>query len=160
MMADIHSIGGPGGVNPSRPEKNQNTNHANNKGPSFSDVLNKTSHAGGAGHASDTPAAGNTSSIPPTYIGPVESASSVRETVHQASDEFFRLLDSFQSELGNPASSLKDIAPMMRDMETYRDQLMNEISALPQDDPGKGLLEEMIVMITSESAKFHRGDYI
>ncbi len=159
-MADIHSIGGPGGVNPGRPEKNQNTDHANNKGPSFSDVLNKTSHAGGAGHASDTPAAGNTSSIPPTYIGPVESASSVRETVHQASGEFFRLLDSFQSQLVNPASSLKDIAPMMRDMEAYRDQLTNEISALPQGDPGRGLLEEMIVMITSESAKFHRGDYI
>lgn len=155
----IHSVGGPGGIDPSRSEKSQNTN-SGKKGLSFSDILDKTESPGGASKAGATPAAENTSAIPPAYIGPLASPTSVRDSVLRASGEFFDLMESFQSQLGSPASSLKDIAPLMSQMETQRDQLMNEISALPKGDTGRGILEEMASVISSESAKFHRGDYI
>ena len=69
-------------------------------------------------------------------------------------------MESFQSQLGSPESSLKDIEPLVRHMESYQGKLMQEINSLPQDDPGRGLLEEMAMMVSSESAKFQRGEYI
>ncbi len=76
------------------------------------------------------------------------------------SSEFLNLIDSFQTQLGNPDASLKEVEPLMRDLELLRDKLMGELEALPQGDPGRGILEEMAGLVTSESAKFHRGDYI
>jgi hypothetical protein len=161
-MSDInsvHSVGGPGGIDPSRPDKSQNKTNGN-KGPSFSDVLDKTAGAAGTGPAGGALASGNTPAIPPAYIGPVESATPVAEIVHRTSDEVLNLLESLQSQLNNPAASMKEIAPMMRGLETHRDRLMNQIDSLPKDNPGRSILEEMASMITSESAKFHRGEYI
>ncbi len=155
----VHSVGGPGGIDPSRPERSQNKINGN-KGPSFSDVLDKTAGATGAGPAGGALAAGNTPVIPPAYIGPVESATPVAEIVHRTSDEVLKLLESLQLQLNNPAASMKEIAPVMRGLETQRDQLMDQIDSLPKDNPGRNILEELASVISSESAKFHRGGYI
>jgi len=69
-------------------------------------------------------------------------------------------MESFQTELGSPESSMKDIEPLVRHMESFQSKLMEEANVLPQNDPGRGLLEEMAVMVSSESAKFQRGEYI
>ncbi len=85
-MADIPSIqpaGGPGSLDPSRPGKSDKSTG----GPSFSDVLDRTSKVGGAGQA--TPSQGPASPHPPAYIGRVESAPAVQDTVSRASDESF-----------------------------------------------------------------------
>ena len=156
-MADIHSIqppGGSGATDPSRPGKNDKSV----KGPSFSDVLDKTHPAAGAGAAGQI--AGATGPLPPAYIGPVESAPAAQESVARVSEEFFSLIDSFQTQLGNPGASLKEVEPLMRDLELLRDKLLGEVESLPKGDPGRGILEEMAGLVTSESAKFNRGDYI
>ena len=155
----IHSVGGPGGVDPSRPEKSQNKTNGS-KGLSFSDVLDKTAGASGTGAAGGASGTANTSAIPPAYIGPVEAATPIAEIVHQKSDEVLKLLESLQSQLNNPDASMKEISPMMQGLEVHRDQLMNQIDSLPKDNPGRSILEEIAGIITSESAKFHRGDYI
>lgn len=154
----VHSVGGPGGIDPGRPEKTQKS--SDNKGPSFSDVLNKTAGASRGAASGGTPPAGGVSPVPPAYIGPVESAGSDRETVHRTSEEVLGLLESLREELKNPAASMKDIAPLMLGLEARRDQLINEIDGLPAGDAGRMLLEEMAGVLTSESAKFHRGEYI
>ncbi|MDP7167237.1 MAG: hypothetical protein QF701_05700 [Nitrospinota bacterium] len=156
-MADIPSIqpaGGPGSLDPSRPGKSDKSTG----GPSFSDVLDRTSKVGGAGQA--TPSQGPASPHPPAYIGRVESAPAVQDTVSRASDEFFRLLESYQGQLGNPDASLKDIEPLVQDMALYQGRLMDDIKSLPEGDPGRGIPEEMAGMVTSETAKFYRGEYI
>ncbi len=156
-MADIPSIqpaGGSGATDPGRPGKNDKSI----QGPSFSDVLDKTSQAGAAGAAGQIP--GAPGPLPPAYIGPVESAPAARESVARVSEEFFRLFDTYQTRLGSPDASLKEVEPLMRDLELLRDKLMGELEALPQGDPGRGILEEMAGLVTSESAKFNRGDYI
>ncbi len=155
----VHSVGGPGGVDPSRPDKNQNKTNGN-KGPSFSEVLDKTEGAAGTGPAGGALASGNTPAIPPAYLGPVESATPVAEIVRRASDEGLKLLESLQSQLNNPAASMREIAPVMRGLETHRDQLKIQIDSLPKDNPGRSILEEIAGVITSESAKFHRGEFI
>ena len=48
----------------------------------------------------------------------------------------------------------------MRDLELLQGKLMGELEALPEGDPGRSILEEMAGLVTSESAKFNRGDYI
>ncbi len=97
---------------------------------------------------------------PPAYIGRVENAPAVQDTVSRASDEFFQLLESYQGQLGNPDASLKDIEPLVQDMALYQGRLMNDIKSLPEGDPGRGILEEMAGMVTSETTKFYRGEYI
>lgn len=156
-MSDIHSIqpaGGAGSIEPSKAGKNDKS--AN--GPAFSDILDQTSRTGNSGQAGGVQ--GASSPHPPTYIGKVESAPGAKESVQRVSEEFFQIMESFQTQLGSPEASMKDIEPLVRHMESYQGKLMEEINSLPQNDPGRGLLEEMAVMVSSESAKFQRGEYI
>ena len=156
-MADIHSIqpaGGAGSLEPGKTGKNDKPTN----GPAFSEILDKTSQADKSSQVGGVQ--GASSPHPATYIGKVESAPAAKESVQRVSEEFFRIMESFQSQLGSPESSLKDIEPLVRHMEPYQGKLMQEINSLPQDDPGRGLLEEMAMMVSSESAKFQRGEYI
>lgn len=156
-MADINSIqpaGGAGSLEPGRTGKNGKSAG----GPAFSDILDQTSQADKTGQAGGIQ--GTSSPHPATYIGKVESAPGAKESVQRVSEEFFQIMESFQTQLGSPESSMKDIEPLVRHMESYQGKLMEEINSLPKDDPGRGLLEEMAVMVSSESAKFNRGEYI
>ncbi len=156
-MSDIQSIqpaGGSGGIEPGRTGKPDKSS----EGPSFSDVLDKTKKVDNAGQVDGTSRLA--SPHPPAYIGPVDKAEGIQETVQRSSEEFFRLFDKFQNDLGNSQSSMKDIAPLILDMERYRTQVANDIKSLPEGDPGRSILEEMAVMVTAETAKFNRGEYI
>ena len=62
--------------------------------------------------------------------------------------------------MGNPDASLKDIEPLVQDMALYQGRLMDDIKSLPEGDPGRGIPEGMAGMVTSETAKFYRGEYI
>jgi hypothetical protein len=156
-MSDIHSIqpaGGAGSLEPGKVGKNDKSVN----GPAFSDILDQTSRADKSGQVGGVQAAA--SPHPATYIGKVESAPGAKESVQRVSEEFFKIMESFQTELGSPESSMKDIEPLVRHMESFQSKLTEEANVLPQNDPGRGLLEEMAVMVSSESAKFQRGEYI
>ena len=125
---------------------------------SFSDVLNKTKTADVTGQAGGTSRLDSPN--PPAYIGPVDKAEGTQETIQRSSEDFFRLFDTLHNKLGDSQSSMKDIAPLIRGLEHYQSQLISDLKSLPEGNPGKNILEEMAVMVTAESAKFHRGEYI
>jgi len=156
-MADIHSIqpaGNSGNIESGRTGKSDKSS----PGLSFSDVLNNTKTANVSGQSGVTSRLDSPN--PPAYIGPVDKAEGTQETIQRSTKEFFRLFDTLHGKLRDSQSSMKDIAPLIRGIEHYRSQLINDIKSLPEDNPGKNILEEMAVMVTAESAKFHRGEYI
>ena len=37
---------------------------------------------------------------------------------------------------------------------------MDKVTRLPENEPGRAILEEMAVLASSEAAKFRRGEYL
>jgi len=161
-MTEFHPIlppSGAGGVDPSKEPKKAGRGHPPD-GPSFAEVLQGASPGSKAGAAGR--AAGAESTPPPSapYLGEIGQGPAAREAVIAASDRFFQLLEAYQAQLGDAATSLKDIAPLMHEIEQFRDRMVESIASLPPGDPGRNILEEMAVLASSEAARFHRGDYI
>ncbi len=160
-MADIPSIqgpGGPGGIDPAHQAKKTGPAHRTD-GASFADMLKEAKSAAGAGGVDKTRDVD--ALLPAAFIGSLEGAGGgTRGTVSALGKEFFRLLESFQDQLSNPDISLKEIAPLLQHMETFRDKMLDDIASVPQGDPGRNLVEEMAALVSMESAKFHRGDFI
>ena len=158
-MADVnpvHPAGGPGRADPS--QKPKKGGHV--QGASFDEALEAASGAKSAGAPAPAPEAGEAQGLPPAYLGPMAGGPAARESVLRASEKFLQLVELFQAQLSSPEASLKDIAPLLRELELHREKMLEEISALSEGDPGRRLLEEMAVMVSTESAKFHRGDYV
>lgn len=161
-MSDVHPINsgqGPGGVDPSRKNDKRGPG-AEPEGPSFAEVLHATTRTGKAGEKA-APGANKAGTSPLPFIGPVggNADPTARHIIQRVSENFFRLVESFQKQLGNSDASMKDIFPLLREMEQHREDLLGEIQKLPQGDPGRAILEEMATLVSTESAKFHRGEY-
>ena len=156
-MADINSIQ-PAGNSGNFESGHTGKSDKSSPGPSFSDVLNNTKMASVTGQSGETSRLDTPN--PPAYIGPVDKADGTQETIQRSTKEFFRLFDALHNMLGDTQSSMKDIASLIHSLEHYQNLLTNDIKSLPEGNPGKNILEEMAVMVTTESAKFHRGEYI
>ncbi|MEK6709274.1 MAG: hypothetical protein AABZ64_01715, partial [Nitrospinota bacterium] len=113
-----------------------------------------------AGSAGSPSGAQGVTAPPAPYLGPIEAPQAGPNSVAGLSERFFQLAERYQTQLADPNASLRDIAPLVRDLESHRDQLAEQLNTLPAGDPGRRLLEEMAALISSESVKFHRGDYV
>ena len=158
-MTDITPIQ-PSGA-PGRPDGVHGPNPAGKTpGDSFAKYLEQAAQAERAG-ATEALAAGQGVPVPPPpYIGPIQPDPAIQGITLDLGRRFLALAERFQSRLADPSASLRDIAPVVKDLEAHRDKLTDHIAALPAEDPARGLLEEMASLISTESVKFHRGDYI
>ncbi len=153
-LSPIQPAGGPGGADPAQEARK---GAKSPQGPSFAHILEEAQGAERAAPPGGGPAAGG---VQPPHLGPAGAPSPARQAVHALSERFFALVESLRTQLGNPKASLKDIAPLIRDLELHRDRVLEELPRLPHGDPGRSLLEEMATLATAESARFRRGDYI
>ena len=150
-MADVTQIdgaSGTGGIDPSGSAKKGEGN-----GPSFNEILNAATEDGKTKPAP----AENVAGIPPPYIG---SLATPREAVLKLSERFLILADTLHTHLEDPRATLKDIDPLIREIESHREKIVEEVTRLPEDDQGRAILEEMAVLASSEAAKFHRSEYL
>lgn len=158
-MTDITPIQ-PSGA-PGRPDAAHGPSPAGKtSGSSFDKLLKEAARADKAGGAGAHAAAQGAPISPAPYIGPIRPDPAIQGAVVDLSHRFLALAEKFQTQLANPKATLRDIAPLVKDLEAHRDRLAEHISNLPAEDPGRGLLEEMASVISAESVKFHRGDYI
>ena len=95
--------------------------------------------------------------IPPPHIG---SLVTPREAFLKLSERFLRLADALHTHLKDPRATLKDVDPLIREIESHREKIVEEVTRLPEDDQGRAILEEMAALASSEAAKFHRGEYL
>ena len=61
----------------------------------------------------------NVAGIPPPYIG---SLVTPRETVLKLSERFLNLADALHTHLEDPRGTLKDIDPLIREIESHREK--------------------------------------
>ncbi|OGL69521.1 MAG: hypothetical protein A3J27_02685 [Candidatus Tectomicrobia bacterium RIFCSPLOWO2_12_FULL_69_37] len=158
-MTDITPIQ-PSGA-PGRPEGAHGPGPAGKTpGDSFAKLLEEAARADRTGAAGALSPGQGVPVSPTPYIGPIQPGPAIQAAVLDLSHRFLALAEKFQTQLADPKASLRDIAPLVKDLEAHRDELTGRIAALPAGDPGRGLLEEMASLVSTESVKFHRGDYV
>jgi hypothetical protein len=88
-------------------------------------------------------------SVPST---PQEAAQKIEETLS--------LLEQYAVSLGDPANTLKDLAPMADDLSLSAGSLDGLAKKLPEDDPLRELGSETAALAAVEALKFKRGDFV
>ena len=74
-----------------------------------------------------------------------------------------RLLDTFseyQQKLMDTAYSLKDLSPLVQEMEMGNSSLVSAVNRLPDGDALKDILNQVLIASSIEVIKFNRGDYV
>jgi hypothetical protein len=83
---------------------------------------------------------------------PQEAAEKIEETL--------ALLEEYAVSLGDPSSSLKDLAPLAEELSASAGGLDGLSRRLPEDDPLRELGSETASLAAVEALKFRRGDFV
>ena len=101
-----------------------------------------------------------------TFINPLNgvqmSASSTfdKQFVLERIENLIGLLDQYRQKLADPGVTLKNIDPIIKEINLETDKLSPAIDSLPQDGELKELMNQTLVTASLEVTKFYRGDYI
>jgi len=74
-------------------------------------------------------------------------------------ESFLNLLEQYQWKLANSKVPLKDISPLVDEMETEGKRLIPVMESLPEKDPFREILKGVLITSSVEVMKFRRGDY-
>jgi len=75
-------------------------------------------------------------------------------------EQFLNVLDSYNGKLGDPTATLKDMYPLVTEMENETEKIVPFLNSLSDTDELKDILNRAAVMATVEAIKFNRGDYL
>ncbi|UCF56086.1 MAG: hypothetical protein JSW15_08245 [Deltaproteobacteria bacterium] len=75
-------------------------------------------------------------------------------------ETFLDILDEYHQKLGNPQFILKDIYPLINEMEAQNEGLIPVLNSLPDGDELKDILNQVLITSSLEIIKFNRGDYL
>ncbi len=70
------------------------------------------------------------------------------------------LLDDYRHKLADPNSTLKDIHPLVKSLETANEQLKPMLDSIAEGDQLKQILNQTLVTASLEVFKYNKGDYI
>ena len=80
------------------------------------------------------------------------------QTVVARSEALLDLMDAYREKIADPQFSLKQIYPLIQQLENGRDQLAPLLDSLPEGDL-KQVVNEVLVTAATEIFKFNKGDY-
>ena len=80
--------------------------------------------------------------------------------VIERAEQLLDILGEYQRKLADPVFTLRDISPLVQQLETCNIGLVPEIDALADGDELKDILNEVIIASTVEVVRFNRGDYV
>ena len=69
-------------------------------------------------------------------------------------------IESYQLKMADPKVSLKEVYPLVQQMEKKTTELVPAVEALRDGDKLKEILNRALVASTVEIIKFNRGDYV
>jgi len=92
---------------------------------------------------------------PRIELSPSLSGLSVLDRV----ESFLNLLEEYQRKLADSKVPVKDISPLVDEMETERKRLIPVMESLPEKDQLRQILKEVLITCSVEVMKFRRGDY-
>lgn len=114
-----------------------------------------------AGAAANSPAAAGTATITGTVpVGLHPMGPGAETPLVDRVENFLDTLDAYQQKLGDSRCALREIDPLVRQMETEAEKLMPAFRDLSDDDGLKAILDQTLITASLEIARFNRGDYI
>lgn len=75
-------------------------------------------------------------------------------------ENLLSILDEYQQKLKDPHFTLKEIDPLVKQMEKEKENLAPVLNSLEKNDGLKDILNRALVTSSLETIKFNRGDYI
>mgnify|MGYP001111081476 CR=1 FL=1 len=90
----------------------------------------------------------------------VESLNPQKIKALSLSEQAVDMLDSYAKSLSDPAQTLKQIAPVVDELEAMRSSILEARSFLADSDRLKGVMDDVASAINTEVLKFRRGDLI
>jgi len=78
-------------------------------------------------------------------------------------DRAEKMLDTlvdYQQKLANPGFTLREISPLIAEMEAENEILVSAANSLSDGDELKNILNQIIITSSVEIIKFNRGDYV
>ena len=75
-------------------------------------------------------------------------------------ERFFNLLESYTKALSDPKKNLRDIAPLIKSIESEKEKLAGLGESLPDGNVLKDLVNKAAILANVEVLKFNRGDYL
>ena len=70
------------------------------------------------------------------------------------------LLDQYRCKLADPGVTLKNIDPIIMQIDQETENLAPLLDSLPEDENLKNIINQTLVTASLEVSKFYRGDYI
>jgi len=106
---------------------------------------------------------GNQKMPPTSSISPIQlnmlSPSQNRSIIDRV-ENLLNVLNEYQQKLKDPHFSLKEIDPLVKQMEKEKENLAPVLDSIVEDDDLKDILNQALVTSSLETIKFNRGDYI
>lgn len=138
---------------PELPKQLQKDENQGAKG--FDSILKETiGNTGGASGVNPAPAIGNISSIQLNQL----PASEIKPVIEQTA-KLLEKLEAYQQKLKSPVP-LKEIYPLIQDLEVKHADLAPSLNRLPDGDGLKDIVNDALTTVSIEAIKFRRGDYI
>lgn len=82
-----------------------------------------------------------------------------RETIEFDFEQLIEGLDIYREKLNNPGYTLKDIESDLQAVNTLKKKLTDRMETLPDNHPIKALLNEGLIVASTEIERFYRGEY-
>lgn len=75
-------------------------------------------------------------------------------------EKFLDILENYQKKLEDPSVNLKEMYPLVTEMQSETENMLPLLNSLPDEDGMKDILNRALVTSTVEAIKFNKGDYI
>ncbi|MBT8351814.1 MAG: hypothetical protein KJO26_11365 [Deltaproteobacteria bacterium] len=132
--------------------KNEKTQGADFKAV-LKDEVDKSSNA--ISQNQKIPSLSGISPIQLNMLSPTQNSSIIERI-----ENLLNILDEYQKKLKDPDASLKEIDPIIKQMEKEKENLAPLLESIKEDDGLKNVLNQVLVTSALETMKFNRGDYV
>jgi len=99
-------------------------------------------------------------STPLLEIQPAKTLGENKSTVVERVYKFLNTLDDYRHKLGDPLVSLKEVDPVIKQLEAENENLKPVLESLAERDELKEILNDVLITASLEVIKYRRGDYI
>jgi hypothetical protein len=103
---------------------------------------------------------------PTTFINSLSGVQMIRSSKFDKQfaldriENLIGLLDQYRHKLADPGITLKNIDPIIREIDQETENLAPVLDSLPEDEDLKNIVNQTLVTASLEVSKFYRGDYI
>ncbi len=100
-----------------------------------------------------------TSMMPVSPVGSMLAVNATKAAPSAQVDQALSALDKYSEAMADPSLNLKQISPLVQDLEKEVEKLTRLSQELPKEHRLKDLVDQTAVLASVEAAKFNRGDF-